>query len=333
MTPTVQTQNRDTSLQFDQFVSQLAEVEALIEEKLHSDVSRVTTVARHIIGGGGKRLRPLVALAASRLGGREVPGSIALAVCVEFLHTATLLHDDVVDESSMRRGRTSANALWGNATSVLVGDFLYARAFELMVSLRSFDAMEFFARTTCLMAEGEVLQLVHANDLDCAESIYFRIIQAKTAELFIAAARVGGIIADLSTESIQALETYGRSLGFAFQLVDDVLDYDSSLAILGKSPGDDFREGKVTLPIILALKHADKADRVFWERALNPATQAPDDFERSIFLLKKLNIFEDVLERARSYAAQARAALSPFPHSPEKDFLMGLTDYCITRSC
>lgn len=332
MIQTARIQNCESPLDFYRFAPQMAQVDTLIQEKVHSDVSRVTTVAGHIISGGGKRLRSLVALACSSLGNTPPSGAIALAACVEFLHTATLLHDDVVDQSDMRRGNPAANTLWGNATSVLVGDFLYARAFELMVSLKSLDAMDIFSSTTRIMAEGEVLQLMHANDLACTRDIYFKIIQAKTAALFSAAARVGGILAHLSESHLDNLTRYGENLGFAFQLVDDVLDYESSLTCLGKTPGDDFREGKITLPLILALEQASESERDFWLRALDPKKQTPDDFATAHALLKKNKIIESVMDQARTLAQAAAQELDPFPPSWEKDFLLSLTDYCITRS-
>ena len=246
----------------------LAHVNQLILQHMQSDVQLIPQLAGHIIAAGGKRLRPLLTLASARMCGYRGPRAAGLAACVEFIHTATLLHDDVVDESVLRRGEASANAVWGNKASVLVGDFLFSRAFELMVEDGSLKVLKILSHASAVIAEGEVDQLTAQRQVETSEDHYLQIINAKTAQLFAAACRIAPVVAEAGEEAEDALEAYGRNLGIAFQLVDDAIDYSSDSAVMGKGRGDDFRDGKVTLPVILAFARGDAEDRAFWKAAI-----------------------------------------------------------------
>src|SRR6478735_8808901 len=256
-------------------------VDGLIREHMDSPVPVIPALADHLIAGSAKRLRPLLTIAAARLCGARDDACLKLAAAVEFIHTATLLHDDVVDSSELRRGRVAAHLIWGAPSSVLVGDFLFARAFELMVEAGSMAALEILARASRVIAEGEVLQLTRAHDLDLSQETYLQIIRAKTAELFAAAAEAGAVSAGASRERCKALRKFGQDLGLAFQLVDDALDYSGVSATLGKNPGDDFREGKATLPLLLAIARTGAAEKAFWDRTVGRREQADGDFERT----------------------------------------------------
>ncbi len=312
----------------------LAQVNTAIVERMHSPVALIPELAGHIIAAGGKRLRPMLTLAAARLCGYGGRRHVKLAACVEFIHTATLLHDDVVDESSLRRGLASANALWGNKASVLVGDFLFSRAFELMVEDGSLRVLAILSRASSVIAEGEVLQLATANDTDTGEDAYLDVVRAKTAALFAAATRIGAIVADRPKAEEDALESYGLNLGIAFQLIDDVLDYSARQEKLGKAIGDDFREGKITLPVILAYRRGDEEERTFWRRTLEELDQAPDDADlrRAIGLLEKHRCLADAVQRARHYGAIARDALGIFPEGPVKSVMLGIVDFSVERA-
>jgi octaprenyl-diphosphate synthase len=309
-------------------------VNRTIVDRMHSPVELIPQLAGHIIAAGGKRLRPMLTLAAARLCGHGGQRHIKLSACVEFIHTATLLHDDVVDESSLRRGLASANALWGNKPSVLVGDFLFSRAFELMVEDGSIQVLGILSRASSVIAEGEVLQLITANDTGTGEDAYLDVIRAKTAALFAAACRIGAVVADRPKVEEDALESYGLNLGIAFQLIDDVLDYSARQDKLGKSIGDDFREGKITLPVILAYRRGDDEERVFWRRTLEELRQAEDgaDLRHALKLLEKHQSLTDTVVRARHYGAIARDALGIFPDSPAKAALADIIDFCIDRA-
>jgi octaprenyl-diphosphate synthase len=261
-------------------------------------------------------------------GGRHT----GLAACVEFIHTATLLHDDVVDESDLRRGFASANSVWGNKASVLVGDFLFSRSFELMVEDGSLDILAILSRASAMIAEGEVAQLITANDTDTGETAYLDVITAKTAQLFAAACRIGAVVANRPKVEEEALETFGLNLGIAFQLIDDMLDYSAKQAELGKTIGDDFKEGKITLPIILAFHRGDEKEREFWRRTTEKLEQTDNDLGHAIQLMEKHNALSDTVERARHYGAIGRDALGIFPDKPEKDALIDLIDFCIDRA-
>ena len=310
----------------------LAKVNRAILDRLESRVPLIPQLAGHIIASGGKRLRPILTLASARLCGYVGERHIGLAASVEFIHTATLLHDDVVDDSDLRRGSATANVLWGNQASVLVGDFLFTRAFQFMVEDGSLDVLRVLANASAVIAEGEVLQLETANDLDTSEEQYMEVIAAKTAALFAAACRIGAQIASRPSKEEKALESYGRNLGIAFQLVDDALDYSAQQATLGKTVGDDFREGKITLPIVLAFGRGNAEERRFWRRTMEEVDQQDDDLERAIALLHKHGALEDTVERARHYGAIARDALGLFPDSEMRRALIDVVDFCIERA-
>ena len=307
-------------------------VNQLIVQRMHSPVAMIPQLAGHIVAAGGKRLRPLLTLASARMCGYAGRRHIALAASVEFIHTATLLHDDVVDESDLRRGLASANAVWGNKASVLVGDFLLSRSFELMVEDGSLSVLSILSRASSLIAEGEVLQLTTQNDTETGETQYQEVIKAKTAQLFAAACRIGAIIAARPKVEEDALETFGMNLGIAFQLTDDVLDYSAKQMALGKTVGDDFREGKITLPVILAFRRGDEAERAFWRRTLETLDQRQGDLERAVDLMKKHKALADTVERARHYGAIARDGLGIFADGPEKSALVEIIDFCIERT-
>ncbi len=310
----------------------LRSVNQEIVTRMHSPVSLIPELAGHIIAAGGKRLRPMLTLAASKLCGYDGTRQILLATCIEFIHTATLLHDDVVDESELRRGMDSANALWGNQASVLVGDFLFSRSFELMVEDGSLDVLGLLSSASSILAEGEVLQLMTANDTETSETAYLDVIESKTAILFAAACELGAIVGERPDTEREALRAYGQNLGVAFQVIDDVLDYQAKEGTLGKTVGDDFREGKVTLPIILAFRRGNDEERDFWRRTIENLVQEPSDLARAQSLLAKHNALEDSIERARHYSAIAKDALGLFPESEIKQALLDVVDFCIERA-
>ena len=310
----------------------LERVNHTIVDRMDSQVPLIPQLAGHIIAAGGKRLRPVLTLASARLAGHRGDRHIKLAACVEFIHTATLLHDDVVDESGLRRGQASANALFGNKPSVLVGDFLFSRAFELMVEDGSLSVLAILSRASSIIAEGEVLQLMTANDTATGEDAYLEVIRSKTAALFAAACRIGAVVADRPKAEEDALESYGLNLGIAFQLVDDVLDYSAKQAQLGKEIGDDFRDGKITLPVILAFRRGDEEERAFWRRVLERQEQEDGDLEHAIGLLEKHGSLADTISRARHYGAIARDAMGLFPDSPLKQALLDAIEFSIDRA-
>ncbi len=312
--------------------SDLAAANELIIKHMQSSVALIPQLAGHIVAAGGKRLRPMLTLAAGRLCGYRGSRHIALAACVEFIHTATLLHDDVVDESDLRRGLATANAVWGNKASVLVGDFLFSRAFQLMVADGSLKVLDILSAASAVIAEGEVLQLVTSNDTGTGEQAYLDVIRSKTAALFAAACRIGAVIADRPRIEEEALESYGLNLGIAFQLVDDVLDYSARQAELGKAIGDDFREGKITLPVVLAFRRGSEEERGFWRRALEALEQEPADLDRAIGLMERHGALLDTIARAGHYGAMARDALGIFPEGPEKRAFLEVVDFCIDRA-
>ena len=310
----------------------LRAVNALILERMQSPVPMIPQLAGHVVAAGGKRLRPMLTLAAARLCGYAGPRHVGLATCVEFIHTATLLHDDVVDDSSLRRGLASANTLFGNKPSVLVGDFLFSRAFELMVEDGSLEVLAILSRASSIIAEGEVMQLVTTSDIETTEEAYLNVIRAKTAHLFAAACRIGAIVADRPRSEADALEAYGMNLGIAFQLIDDVLDYSAKQATLGKTIGDDFREGKMTLPIVLALRRGDEAEHAFWRRTVEALEQTPEDLHQAIAILKNRRALVDTVEQARGYGQEAALALGAFPDGPVKQALLDVVEFCVDRA-
>jgi len=310
----------------------LKAVDRIILDNLQSRASLIPQLANHLIASGGKRLRPMLTLASAQLCGYKGMRHVGLAASVEFIHTATLLHDDVVDASNLRRGEVSANALWGNESSVLVGDFLFARAFRLMVTDGSLKVLAILSDAAGTIAEGEVLQLSTSNDPETSETSYLEVVQAKTAALFAAACEVGAVLAGRPQIEEEALRSYGLNLGTAFQLVDDVLDYSSHEQTLGKAIGDDFREGKITLPVVLAFRRGDEEERGFWCRTVEDLNQQEGDLERAIDIMMSHNALSDSIERARHYGSMARDALGIFPGGPEKHALIGLIDFCIDRA-
>jgi octaprenyl-diphosphate synthase len=312
--------------------SDIAACNRAIVARMDSPVALIPQLAAHIVAAGGKRLRPLLTLAAAHLCGYAGGARhVHLAACVEFIHTATLLHDDVVDESQLRRGLASANAVFGNKASVLVGDFLFARAFQLMVEDGSLVVLEILSRAAATIAEGEVLQLSTQNDLSTDEARYLDVIRGKTAALFAAACEVGAVIADRPAAEARALSSYGMALGIAFQLVDDALDYAADQAVLGKTVGDDFREGKVTLPVLAAYHAGDAAERAFWQRTIEASEQTDADLTHALRLVAERGAIEATLRRAAGFAAEAKRALELFPDSAVRQSLMAVADYTVSR--
>jgi len=309
----------------------LADVNELIVDRMQSSVPLIPQLAGYLIASGGKRLRPVLTLAAAQMCGYQGELHKPLAACVEFIHTATLLHDDVVDESDLRRGQASANAVYGNKSSVLVGDFLFSRAFQVMVEAGSLDVLRILSNASAVISEGEVLQLTTSNDTETSEEAYLEVIKSKTAELFAAACRIGAVVAGRSAAEEEALRSYGLNLGIAFQLVDDVLDYSAAQARLGKTIGDDFREGKITLPIVLAFRRGDDEERAFWRRTMEDLDQNDGDLDHAITLMNKHNALRDSVERARHYASVARDALGLFPTSTIKRALLDVLEFVVDR--
>jgi len=310
----------------------LRDVNRLIVDRMHSPVGLIPQLAGHIIAAGGKRLRPILTLASAQLCGYRGRRHLTLAACVEFIHTATLLHDDVVDQSDLRRGLSTANSVWGNQPSVLVGDFLFSRAFQFMVADGSLEVLKILSDASAVIAEGEVQQLMTTNDTTTGEDDYLSVIGAKTAALFAAACQIGAVVAERPEAEELALGTYGRNFGIAFQLVDDILDFSARQAELGKTVGDDFREGKITLPVILAHRRGDEVERAFWRRCLEDLEQDDTDLARALELMERHRALEDSMARARSYGAKAREALGPFPDSPIKRELIEVVDFCVERA-
>ena len=308
----------------------MTRVDALIRTRLASDVALIHQIAEYIIGAGGKRLRPMLHVLAARAAGYHGDQSVTLAAVIEFIHTATLLHDDVVDDSALRRGRKTANAVWGNAASVLVGDFLYSRAFQLMVELDRMRVMRILADTTNAIAEGEVLQLLHIGNPDTDEAAYLRVIERKTAVLFAAATELGGVLAGLPAAQEQALRRYGMELGFAFQIADDLLDFVADSSTLGKNVGDDLAEGKPTLPVIYALQSAAPAQAAALRRAISSG--GLESLDAIVAALRDSGAIERTRERARRHAAAAHAALAALPASPWREALAALADYAVERT-
>ena len=310
----------------------LALVATMIRDRMTSEQApRIPQVTAHLIEAGGKRLRPILTLAAARLCGYDGPFHVHLAAAVEFIHTATLLHDDVVDESSRRRGRPTANLLWDNKSSVLVGDYLFARSFQLMIETGSLRVMDILADASATIAEGEVLQLTAAQDLATTETVYLQVVRGKTAALFSAAIQVGGVIAGASEAQLRALFTYGDALGIAFQIVDDMLDYGGSSTAIGKNIGDDFRERKLTLPVIKAVARADAAERAFWQRVIERGDQRDGDLDRAIAIMNRHGAMVAARADALHHAGRARSALSVLPDVPLRAMLENLADFVVSR--
>ena len=309
----------------------MAAVDALILDRMQSSVGLIPDLAEHLVGAGGKRMRPLLTISAAQLCGYQGDAHHKLAAAVEFIHSATLLHDDVVDESALRRGKKPANLIWGNSASILVGDFLFARAFNLMVETDSMEALGILSNASSVIAEGEVQQLAALRNLAMTEADYMRVIEAKTAALFAAATEVAPVIAKRPAAERAALREYGLKLGLAFQLVDDALDYGGMASALGKSVGDDFREGKMTLPVIRSLQQATDKDRAFWRRVIVDHDQKDVDLERAVSLLRKSGALESTMELAKQYSQDAADALDVFPITPLRDTLKDLAGFVVSR--
>ncbi len=310
----------------------MVKVNALIMERMQSDVGLIPQIAGYIIAAGGKRLRPMLTLASARLCGYRGEHHVALAATVEFIHTATLLHDDVVDDSALRRGQDSAKAIWGNQPSVLVGDFLFSRAFQLMVETGAMDVLRILSNASAVIAEGEVQQLVTANDTTTSVEAYLNVIESKTAALFAAACEVGAVIAGQPPTVQQNLADYGQNLGIAFQLVDDHLDYAANEQELGKPVGGDFRDGKLTLPVVLALQRGTTEERNFWKRTLEDQNQRDGDFQQAGGILRRYGAMDDTLELARTYVDRACNALEALPPSRYRDALHDCAAHSVERA-
>jgi octaprenyl-diphosphate synthase len=316
----------------DYLAADMAAVNLLIRERMASEhAPRIPQVTAHLIEAGGKRLRPMLTLAAARLCGYAGPYHVHLAAAVEFIHTATLLHDDVVDESAQRRGRPTANLLWDNKSSVLVGDYLFARAFQLMTDPGQIRVLGILANASATIAEGEVLQLTAAQDLATSEDIYLKVVRGKTAALFSAATEVGGVVAGAPEEVVQALFTYGDALGIAFQIADDLLDYTGTTAAIGKNTGDDFRERKLTLPLIKAVAKANAEERAFWVRVIEKGDQREGDLAQALAIMNRHGALEAARADALGWAARGRAALAQVPDHPLRQMLDDLTAYVVAR--
>ncbi len=310
----------------------MAASDRLIHERAGSSIALIPELARHLIDSGGKRLRPLLTLASARLSGYRGNHHIKLAAAVEYIHTATLLHDDVVDASTLRRGKIAANIVWGNKPTILVGDFLFSRAFQLMVEAGNLAVLDILSSAATVIAEGEVLQLKSSNNLATSEADYLKVVSAKTAALFAAASEAGALIADAPSEVSDAFRIYGQNLGIAFQLVDDVLDYSGRQAQMGKSVGDDFREAKVTLPVILALEHADNEAQSFWSRVIESGLQQDGDLKRAIAYVEETGAIRETQARAHRYAGTACDALAALPPSALRTALIDIAEFCVRRA-
>ena len=323
--------SQNLALLLDIVDDDMSQINRIILDKAVSDVEMIPELAHHLIDSGGKRLRPMLAIASSKLCRYEGNGHVRTAAAIEFMHTATLLHDDVVDESGTRRGKKTARLIWGNQASVLVGDFLLGQAFRMLVDVGSLSVLRILSNAAAVIAEGEVMQLAAAKNTATTEDEYLAIINAKTAALFSAAAEVGAAIAKRPAEEQAALRSYGKNLGIAFQLVDDALDYSGDSARLGKSVGDDFREGKITLPLILSFRRGNESEREFWRRTIVEGEIREGDLEHAIGLMKRHRALEATLERARTYGVIARDAMAIFPDSREKKAMQDVIAFCVER--
>lgn len=314
-------------------IEELDKVDELIFSLVESKVHLIPDISKHTISSGGKRLRPLLTLASANLCNYKGDAHVEMAACVEFMHTATLLHDDVVDKSKLRRGASTANSLWGNKESVLVGDYLLAKAFQLMGKAQSLEVYKVLSNAASVISEGEVMQLAHVGiDENHSEEKYFGVIKAKTAELFAAACEIGAIIADEPLEKRKALRDYGMSLGIAFQIVDDALDYSSSHEVMGKNVGDDFKERKITLPVIISYAKSDENERKFWDRTINDGIQHKDDLNQALSIIKAHNAIDESLKVAKSIANSAIGCVSIFPDSEVKATMIDILDFVVNRN-
>ncbi|WP_230770950.1 polyprenyl synthetase family protein [Sphingomonas sp. Leaf4] len=336
MTATLHRLDKRTDPSLDPMMALVADdmnrVNAVILDRMQSKIPLIPELAGHLIAGGGKRMRPMLTLACARLIGYGGTRHHLLAAAVEFIHTATLLHDDVVDGSDLRRGKRTANIIWGNPASVLVGDYLFSKSFELMVEAESLKALRILSGASAIIAEGEVNQLTAIRRIDTPEDRYLDIIGAKTAALFSAACRIAAIVADRSEADEAALDAYGRNLGIAFQLVDDAIDYVSDADTMGKDAGDDFREGKMTLPVILAYARGNEEARGFWRDAISGKRASDTDFAHAITLVQASRAVDDTLARARHYGQRAIDSLGRFPNGAAKDAMVEAVEFAIRRA-
>ncbi|MDR6114779.1 polyprenyl synthetase family protein [Sphingomonas sp. NCPPB 2930] len=308
------------------------QVNQVIIDRMRSEIPLIPQLAGHLIAGGGKRMRPMLTLASAQLLGYQGTSHHVLAAAVEFIHTATLLHDDVVDGSDLRRGRRTANIIWGNPASVLVGDFLFSRSFQLMVDAGSLKVLNILSGASAVIAEGEVNQLTAVRQVGLPEERYLSIIDAKTAALFAAACRIAAVVAERPEAEELALEAYGRNLGIAFQLIDDAIDYVSDAGTMGKDAGDDFREGKMTLPVILAYARANDEERQFWKDAVEGRRTSDEDFAHAIALVRKSRAVDDTMARARHYGGLAIEAIKGFADSPAKAAMIEAVEFAVARA-
>ena len=326
--------NREPSLEplLQLVAGDMNAVNTVILDRMQSQIPLIPELAGHLIAGGGKRMRPMLTLSSARLIGYTGTRHHRLAASVEFIHTATLLHDDVVDGSDLRRGKRTANIIWGNPASVLVGDFLFSRSFELMVEDGSLKVLKILSNASAVIAEGEVNQLTAARRVDLGEDRYLDIINAKTAALFAAACRIAAVVAERPEGEELALDAYGRNLGIAFQLVDDAIDYVSDASTMGKDAGDDFREGKMTLPVILAYARGGVEDRKFWKDAIEGRRQSDADFAHAIDLVRQTRSVDDTLARARHYGQRAIDAIGGFANGKAKDAMIEAVEFAVARA-
>lgn len=336
MTATVAAKTSDQLSAYQRLASyiedELIATDHLIVDRLRSHIPIIPKLAGHLISAGGKRVRPLLTLASTRLCEGNFSRAIPLAACIEFIHTATLLHDDVIDESSTRRGQPSANAIWGNQASVLVGDYLFGRSFELMVEDGHLEVLQILSKVSSTIIEGEILQLSASYDFKLADQHYTEIIRSKTGQLFSAACEVGAAVSDVGLEKQKALADYGMYVGMAFQCIDDLLDYFTDEKTMGKKPGDDFREGKITLPILIAYKKTPDSEKAFWEERFSENAQTDQAFEDVKQALMRDNIYDDVKNIAMTYVRRAQKALEAFPNTVIKTDFYDFAEYCVIRA-
>ena len=314
------------------FEAEMRSVDRILNRYMTSDSTPIISeLSRHLINAGGKRLRPLLTIASAKMCNYSGVAHIKLAAAIEFIHSATLLHDDVVDESEKRRGKSTANFLWNNQSSVLVGDYLFSKSFQLMVEAESLNVLSTLADASATISEGEILQLSAVRNLNTSQEVYFKIIEGKTAALFSAATKVGAIIANAEKETVTALMNYGRFLGLCFQLTDDLLDYTGDEESFGKKIGDDFKEGKLTLPLIRAIEKSSSKEREFWKNAIQRNSPLDDGLEQALFIMDKYDTLDFTRNEAIKYSRKASESLDVFPRSDLKDTLKELASYVVSR--
>ena len=328
--------NSNNQKKFDELnqlvINDLKKVNLLIKDKINNKINYIPKVAGHLVKAGGKRIRPMLCLACAKLCNYKGQKHINLSACIEFIHTATLLHDDVIDESKKRRGLKTANNIWGNKSSVLVGDFLLSKSFELMTEVENIEVLKILSETSSIIIEGEISQMLSNRNVSTTEDEYLEIIKSKTAHLFATTSKINSYLVKYPDKYKNALDSFGMNLGTAFQLIDDLLDYKSVEKDIGKMVGDDFKEGKITLPIILALRRSNKVENNFWKKTIQDGQIDPGDFQKACSILKKRKILDDIHVRAKHYGAIAKDALGIFNDSKEKRILLELVDFTINRN-